>query len=215
MKLVNYLFSVAALVAMASCGDNDELYKGDYKEITLDATQAKSVYFSFEKDSIVAVTDAANSLSWDFAVYRYNFKTNSGKSGKGPGGAVSAYLTSLEAVAEAPSTGYVVDDSLMISTGFDPVTHMPSFGKISGNLAITGPMPNPMVVKTDTASHVWSQTYAGNATTFIPTMKVFVIKTALGKYAKIQVLDYYKEGKSGFVKIRYYYQADGNRKFGK
>ena len=41
--------------------------------------------------------------------------------------------------------------------------------------------------------------------------EVFAVKTADGKYAKMQFLDYYnKEGVSGFVTVRYVYQPDGS-----
>lgn len=43
---------------------------------------------------------------------------------------------------------------------------------------------------------------------------VFVIKTANGKYVKMQVEGFHdKEGKSGYVAFRYVYQPDGSPKF--
>ena len=59
--------------------------KGEAKEVKdLDASdEQKWVYFSFEKGTVVEVTNPRTTDNWDIAFNRYNIRTNGGVSGIG------------------------------------------------------------------------------------------------------------------------------------
>lgn len=46
-----------------------------------------------------------------------------------------------------------------------------------------------------------------------PKKNVYVIRTADGKYAKMQIMGYYLDGAAGYYTIRYIYQGNGSSKF--
>lgn len=46
-----------------------------------------------------------------------------------------------------------------------------------------------------------------------PKKNIYVIRTAEGKYVKLQILKYYCEGIAGCYTIKYVYQGNGSRKF--
>lgn len=110
----------------------------------------------------------------------------------GPGdGGVIILDTLFSEVTEAPTTGYVQDNALAKA--------IPT-GSNNGWYNYAGP-PNHTITP-----------LAG---------KVFVIKTAAGKYAKLEFISYYKDAPaapngltdiSRFFTIRYVYQPDGSRK---
>ncbi|MFK8268223.1 HmuY family protein [Capnocytophaga cynodegmi] len=170
----------------------------------LDASKSDVwVYFSFSKGSEVPVTEPATDLSWDIAFNRYNIKTNGGTSGKGQAGVVNTNTKKFDSVKESPTEGYVVDTEVVSSPrpGQEPVT-------ISVNSAITG------TVMVKEAKGWWN--YAPPvppATT--PTQEitkwVYVVKTADGKFVKIQLTGYNhsKTDKSGFLTFTYKYSTDG------
>ena len=90
--------AVAALsLGLASCDKKDEPknpQQGQVKTVVIDASDyTKYVYFSFEEGKVVSTTawdDEAHKsqTNWDLGLHRYDFRTNSGLSGKGQGGAV-------------------------------------------------------------------------------------------------------------------------------
>ena len=48
-----------------------------------------------------------------------------------------------------------------------------------------------------------------------PKKNVYIIRTADGKYAKMQIMKYYIEGAAGYYTLRYVYQGNGSRRFSK
>lgn len=157
----------------------------------------KPLYFSFTTGAAVAATDSASN-KWDISLSTTTIKVNGGTSG--PGGAAAQIVsTGFDDLAEAPEAGFVADGS--------------------AGLAIP------------TASNSGWYTY----TLFTPPQhailpiagKTIVIKTANGKYAKVQILSYYKGNPntaatefadpatrvpSGYYTFRYMIQPDGSRK---
>jgi hypothetical protein len=129
----------------------------------------------------------SNSTKWDVAVNRTTILINGGSSGPGQGGA--QVLSSLFAdVTTAPTTGYAVD-----------ATGSPAIPTATGN-------PNR-----------W-YTYSSSTNVVTPTAgRVLLIRTATGKYAKIEILSYYKDAPaaptsanaSGYYTFRYVYQPSG------
>lgn len=151
-------------------------------------------YFSFSKGDTVRPSDPENSYDWDLKFQRYRIGTNSGTSGPGEGGAVDVGKVDFDSLAEAPEGEYVIDT-------------MVTFQGHSGEYERSC---NPVMLG-------WYE-MVGMPPTFYPTDTVFVVKSADGKYAKVQVLDYYyydEQGDrhSGFITFKYVYQPDGSRNF--
>jgi len=164
-------------------------------EFMVDASSYENwAYFSFEKGDTVRPSDPENSLDWDLKFQRYRIGTNSGTSGPGEGGAVNVGKVDFDSYDEAPESGYV-EDTIMTFTGHE--------GEYERSC-------NPVLLG-------WYE-MVGMPPTFYPTDSVYVVKTADGKYAKVQFLDYYyydAEGNrhSGYISFKYVYQPDGSRDF--
>ena len=94
----------------------------------------------------------------------------------------------FDSVTTAPTEGYVVDEMLKWEhPGMPPIEY-------SGNPAMKD----------------WYEVKGGMPPLLISKKEVFVVRTADGKYAKMQILDYYdEEGRGGFVTFKYAYQPDG------
>jgi hypothetical protein len=156
-------------------------------------------YFSFEEGEVIGTGSAKPSDpddaawkargDWDLAFHRQDVRTNSGTSGNGQGGALEAASATLSTITEAPSSGYVVDDSISILPAFAmPPTYVNSAG-------------NTVVSNWAVFSHAEGWSIAD---------KAFVVKTADGKYAKIKLVNFLDEDDaSGFVTMEYVYQPDG------
>lgn len=161
------------------------------------------VYYSFESGKEIQGVNEENRagrLDWDVAFNRYNnIRTNSGTSGKGKGGARDMGKVAFKSVKVAPTDGYIVDqkDSIMYGLGT----------LLQGGQAEMGPSTLNEVLK-------GAIVFSGPPPTYTMSEHVFVIKTANGKYVKMQVEGFHdKEGKSGYVAFRYVYQPDGSPKF--
>lgn len=155
------------------------------------------IYYSFEEGKEVDSTDHSTSLSWDIAFNRYNVRTNSGLSGSGQGGAYDAGEMDFSSVLEANETGYIVDDTIQIVEAFtgQGVDYMTS----TGNDAFKGCI---------------EMEHGNQGPSYEANDHVYIIKTANGKYAKVWIKGYYSEsGTSGFINMKYAYQAGDGRKF--
>ncbi|MEZ4890204.1 MAG: HmuY family protein [Crocinitomicaceae bacterium] len=145
------------------------------------------VYFSLTSNSIVQVTDYQNDLSWDIAFHRGDVRLNGGASGKGQGAALDSQSKDFNAVLEAPKTGYVKDSVGTVVTAF------------TGNGVEQEQQP-------------FSQTLSTWLTTDISTPppvytvnnNVYIIKTANGSIAKIQMYDNKNAtGSAGYISFKY------------
>lgn len=172
------------------------------KEESIDVSSSwgKWNYFSFETGEIVGVgtadatTDAEwkARTDWDIAFTRLYARTNSGVSGNGLGGVIEIQPSETNKdnvfaqLTVAPTEGYVEDET--ISTMFSmPPAYYDAGGASTINPWLT--MSMPVVV----------------------TPKVFVVKTASGKYVKLYLKAYQNEaGTSGHIQMEYAYQADGS-----
>lgn len=200
---------VGALV-LGACKKDDNnpeppVVDNGYKEvIDLDASKSDAwVYFSFSKGEKVTVTEPATDLSWDIAFNRYNVKTNGGTSGKGQAGVVNTNSKEFDSVKESPAEGYVVDTEKTSSPrpGQESVS-------VSVNTAITG------TVMAEESKGWWNYAPPVPPETTPKqeiTKWVYVVKTADGKFAKIQLTGYNnsKTNKSGFLTFKYKYSANG------
>ncbi|THU37237.1 hypothetical protein FAM09_20025 [Niastella caeni] len=158
-----------------------------------------AMYFNLTTGTTVAAADS-NSTKWDIAFRTTTIKINSGTSGPGTA-AAQIVSTGFDDLIEAPAEGYATDSD-------------------AGYAIPTG------------ANKGW-YTYTGAAASgpqhaILPIAgKTIVVKTANGKYAKIQIVSYYKGNPNittaefadlttrslgGYYTIRYMIQADGSRK---
>lgn len=151
----------------------------------------KYTLFSFKTGAIVSNADSA-SAKWDIGFNGTKVIVNSGTSGPGTAAAqvVSGIFTEL---TSAPDAGYLTDDKLAA----------PAFYAIrrgSGN----------GWYNYDPATNLISP-IAG---------RVIVIQTADGKYAKMEIISYYKDAPVApastttdrYYTFRYLYQPDGSKK---
>ena len=156
-----------------------------------------TTYYSLVDNKLIASTDAA-STKWDIAFSSTKILVNSGTSGPGLGGAF---------VFKG-----LFDDLKTISTDSSFATDNASVASYAIPLG---------------SGKAW-YTYDGLTTLVSPIAgRVLVIRTANGKYAKIEILNYYKGGvtlastasvndklfKQRYYTFRYTYQSNGSKVF--
>jgi hypothetical protein len=148
----------------------------------------KYTLFSFKTGAIVSNADSA-SAKWDMGFNGTNIIINSGTSGPGTAAAIIKNAI-FDEVVEAPADGFAQDNK-----NAAPASYAIPRGSNNG----------------------W---YSYNQSTNIVTPiagKVLIIKTADGKYAKMEILSYYENApaaptsstKDRFYTFRYLYQPDG------
>lgn len=195
------LMALAGILVFASCSKDEEeeqLPGGVSKYEYLDATSyTKWVYFSFKTGDTVTVSDPTNDLSWDIAFHRGDIRLNGGESGKGSGAAFNTELTDWDAVTEAPTSGYISDKTGTIITAFTGQgveEAQQSFSQTLGTwLTIDTSNPPP------------KYTYHNY---------IYVVKSADGKYVKLQVYDYKNEKNAGaYISFKYQYNESGSSQF--
>lgn len=217
MKKMNFkFFNVAMLLVacslfMVSC-DKDEPKveeKSESKIIKEKDVQdyGKWYYFSFEKDKFVGEGDAdpakgddenwSKRTDWDIAFHTNNVRTNSGTSGVGKGGIMEVKTEDFNAVTEVPSNNFEIDKIV----------------KGSVILSISKMPPPTANASISVAPNEWVQHVHGKGW-ILEKKNVFIVRTADGKYAKIQFVNFLNdESKSKFITMKYAYQKDGSTKF--
>ena len=196
--LLTLLIATFALISIfTSCDEEDNLIPANVGIITIDASEYGSwVYFSFEKDTIVEITNYQTSLDWDLGFHRSDLRVNCGKSGIGKGGTIATGTTNFDEITIAPESNYSLNDSIEIAV--DIASFPPLMETVPGDTVLTK----------------WIEMTYGNANgpEYSYSNEIFVIKTAKGNYAKIWLKDYFNdEPRSGFVTLKYSYQSDGSR----
>ncbi len=171
----------------------------------------KWYYFSFAtgsfvgegialRDTISPISDSAwaERTDWDIAFHRNNVRTNSGLSGKGQGGVMVLSEQDINNVKEVPQGTFYVDekiDEFMAESTMPPVYTSSSVCKKLNS---------------------WIDFNHDNMAWEINADKrgVFIIKTADGKYASIQLVNFLNDkDESGYLTFKYNYQPDGSKKF--
>lgn len=157
-------------------------------ETNFDA-RAGLTFLSFADHGAVTVTgDPKASTAWDLSFDKWLLRTNSGTSGGAQGGALSAATTDFEAALTAPEAGYMVDEIATIG-GEQRLE--------STNLQLAG----------------WFD-YDPTNQRIRSFRDVVFVRTAAGKYAKIQFLGYYHpDGSEAFYRLKWALRADGGRAF--
>lgn len=151
----------------------------------------KFTLFSFKTGAIVSNSDSA-STKWDIGFRSTTIIVNGGTSGPGSSGAI--VQTGIFAdIVTAPDDGYLQDDK---------------------NSAA-----NPYAIKKGSGNGWYSYDPATNVISPIAG-RVLLFKTADGKYAKVEILSYYKDAPAAPTSssvdrnytFRYVYQPDGSKK---
>lgn len=156
-----------------------------------------TTYYSLVDNKVVASTDAA-STKWDIAFSSTKILINGGTSGPGIGGAF-VYVGLFDALKTIPADSNFSTDN----------SNAASFAIPLGS------------------GKAW-YTYDGLTTLVSPIAgRVLVIRTATGKFAKIEIISYYKGGvtlpasasvndklfKQRYYTFRYAYQPNGSKTF--
>jgi hypothetical protein len=205
-RLLSSILIFSALFFMVSCSEDDPiitpLEATTVSNLPADPATSpptgpppscytcKYTLFSFATGDVVANSDSATS-KWDIGFNGTIIIVNSGTSGPGTAGAI-VQTGVFDEIVVAPDAGYKVDDK-----NGSP-THAIPTGSDNG----------------------W---YHYNAAEFTITPiagRVLIIKTAEGKYAKMEILNYYKDAPATpnymtdadrYYTFRYVYQADGSK----
>ena len=156
----------------------------------------KRVFFSLERSE--AVTDTANK-TWDLAFNGSKIWINGGVSGNKMGGAYNV-ATLFDNVTNAVDASMKVDGATRAITGYDP---SPNTASNNGWYTLTPPPPAASVIVT------------------VPG-RTILVRTASGKYAKLEIMSYYKGGNTPsaadpkserYYNFRFVYQANGSTTF--
>lgn len=154
--------------------------------LNIDASASDSfVYLDLGTGAVVSPSNPEQSMEWDLAVRRTGFRTNSGTSGPGAGGAVDLVDQSFDTVTNAPSEGYGVDELL-------PNPGPPGSGEESRNPSLDG------WYNYDSTTHVVS-----------PRETVYVVRHADGEYSKIEIENY----SDGMYSVKWAYAGIGSSDF--
>ncbi|MCL5991835.1 MAG: HmuY family protein [Bacteroidetes bacterium] len=159
----------------------------------LPADTGKTGHFTFFRlsDSSFVSLADSNTTKWDLGFAGTTIIINSGVRGPGQGAAIVLRQTDYNSLAEAPETGWITETQLA-----------------------------PPAIPTGSDNGWYHYDGAAQTITAIPGV-VLLIRTADGKYAKMQIISYYKDapqvidpnGQTRMYTFRYVYQANGTKKF--
>ena len=200
-------------IALVACSKEEEITVAPVSAITVNDLAADTVtglgpdgrpqsagtttYYSLVDNKVVASTDAATT-KWDIAFSSTKILVNSGTSGPGLGGA------------------------FVFKGLFDDLKTIPTDSSFATDNATAASYAIPLG-----SGKAW-YSYDGLTTLVSPIAgRVLVIKTATGKFAKIEILNYYKGGvtlpanasvsdklfKQRYYTFRYAYQPNGSKVF--
>jgi HmuY protein len=202
---------VSASLFFTSCKKENKGSK-DVQAVTVNNLQADTIvgmaasgqpvgagFYTFYSLENNAIIDNSDSATnkWDLGFRGTTIITNSGNSGPASGGAF-VYVGTFADLGEIPA-----DSTFRTDNG-----------------------PSAFAIPTGSGNGWYSYDFATNLVTPIPG-RILVIRTASGKYAKVEILNYYKGGvtpdasasdEDKLSKQRYYtfkfaYQPDGSKKF--
>jgi hypothetical protein len=213
MNLQKIAMGLGLSIALVACTKDEETIVVPVSAITVNNLAADTVtglgvdgrpksagtttYYSLVDNKEIASADAA-STKWDIAFSSTKILVNSGTSGPGIGGAF-VYVGLFDALKTIPADSNFATDNANAASFAIPL----GSGK------------------------AW-YTYDGMTTLVSPIAgRVLVIRTATGKFAKIEIISYYKGGvtlpasasvndklfKQRYYTFRYAYQPNGSKTF--
>ena len=212
-NLTKIAMGLVLSIALVACSKEEEIIVPPVSAITVNDLAADTVtglgpdgrpqsagtitYYSLVDNKVVSSTDAATT-KWDIAFSSTKILINGGTSGPGLGGAF-VYVGLFDALKTIPADSNFATDNATAASYAIPL----GSGK------------------------AW-YTYDGLTTLVSPIAgRVLVIRTATGKFAKIEILNYYKGGstlpanasvsdklfKQRYYTFRYAYQPNGSKVF--
>ncbi len=213
MNLQKIAMGLGLSIALVACSKDEETIVVPVSAITVKDLAADTVtglgldgrpqsaltttYYSLVDNKAIASTDAA-STKWDIAFSSTKILINGGTSGPGIGGAF-VHIGSFDSFTSIPA------DSIFKTDNANAASYAIPLG----------------------SGKAW-YTYDGLTTLVSPIAgRVLVIRTATGKYAKIEIISYYKGGvtlpatasvndklfKQRYYTFRYAYQPNGSKTF--
>ncbi len=228
-KLFLSSLSVSSLLFITACSNNDPapipLAAVTFQDLNADyapfdftiPTQGeparpkqkkKYTFFSFKTGAIMPNTDPKTdsaSTKWDIAFRSTSIIVNGGTSGPGAGGVIVQQGIFAD-TKTAPTTGYVQDNYNYVAK--------------SGTFAISS---SPLATGVTAINQWWYNSGTNQSTIVSPIAgQVFIIKTADGHYAKLEILSYYKGAPTvvnnltdldRYYTFRYIYQPSGSPNF--
>jgi hypothetical protein len=149
-------------------------------------------FFSLERNEPVAFTDSATN-KWDIAIRSTTILTNGGTSGPALGGAFVQRGVSFDTYAAIPN-----DSTFRTDLNTTPAYAIP----------------------TGSGNGWYNYNAATNIISPIPG-NIIVVRTATGKYAKLEILSYYKDAPATptatdvprYYTFRFIYQPNGTKNF--
>jgi hypothetical protein len=200
-------------IALVACSKDEETIVVQVRAITVKDLPADTVtglvngrpqyagsitYYSLVDDTIVSKADSATT-KWDVAFSSTKILVNSGTSGPGLGGAF-VYIGLFDALKTIPA---------------------------DSNFATDNSKASPSQYAIPQTGQTWFFYDEKNRLIKTEAGRVLVIRTATGKYAKIEILNYYKGGitpadnasdaeklsKQRYYTFRYVYQPNGTKTF--
>lgn len=220
-----FFLSIVALASTClwiSCDKEQDGPKSNIAEVSIDATDfSKWVYFSLEQGKVLTVADPENSLEWDLGFHFTDIRTNGGASGKGQGAATETTLSEVsQSLATLPGAdAFKVDTKTLIivqthnadgkheikraEAGVNPIlTTMQTERVDADGKPVRGPNNTPLFVKSHVGAIDFSHGMGGAQ--FKLSNKVYLVRTAKGKYAKVKIVDYRDaHDKSVHVKMQF------------
>jgi len=191
MKNKFILIAVALATLVFSCKEEPEITTKS-KVVNVSNSKTTWLYYSFEKDALVSISDAANDLTWDLAVQYESFQTNGGTSGEGMGAVLDMGKVAFESVTfssiKDSLNKFVADDSLSV---YDISSMPPILIKASRCIPMEAMFKSP----------------TGPGTrTYEPNLHVYIIKTANGKHVKFIGESFFNdEAIEGYINFKWAY----------
>ena len=156
------------------------------------------VYINLNIGAIVVPSDPENNLGWDIACQRYHFRTNSGLSGSGIGGAyvdsVSTWTSELYSnLTKVPDNSFFEKDTVVNT--FYSVIDTDGDGVDEHIFGLPG-IANPSL-------ETWGWIDINNNYTMNYTDNQFIVRSADGQsFYKLWAINYYNDdGTSGYITI--------------
>lgn len=195
------IFLLIAAIAIFACSKEDNTSQppssNNLKVVTIydlpADTGKKGIFTLFRfSDSTIVSNADSNTTKWDIGFAGTTIITNSGVRGPGNGGAIVLKDVDFNSVKEAPETGYKIENSL-----------------------------TELAIPTGSGNGWYNYDPQTHIVTPIPG-RVLIIRTADGKYVKMQIISYWKgnpqpidpfTNKERYYTFRYVYQPNGSRKF--
>lgn len=192
-----FLLSVFIAFCTFGCAEKEKPQNPTANEHTVfTGNYSRWLYFSFEKNDTITISDPKNSLDWDIAFHRWDVRTNGGLSGKGLGAAIKTATTDINAELSKPSDNQWKTDSLILTYVNPPVMNDSSGAdqrkEVPGSKVLSG----------------WVSVFMGQIPpTYTLTKEVFLVKSASGKVYRVQFKNYMnaraEKGYASFI-----YQAE-------